>query len=105
MRPGRRKPLTAAQQFVNLRRNVRGPFPRPLASMDGFWTPQEQMGVEHSLRYAVVGSPETASAKLEKFLADTRADELIISTPVHDFEARLRSVEYFAGLDGFKPAT
>ena len=95
---------SSQQQFVNLRRNVRGPFPRPLKSMDGFWSPQEQMGVEHSLRLAVVGSPETAGAKLEKFLADTKADELIISTPIHDFDARLRSIEYFAGLDSFKRA-
>jgi luciferase family oxidoreductase group 1 len=95
---------SSQQQFVNLRRNVRGPFPRPVKSMQGIWSVQEQMGVEHSLRYAVVGSPETASTKLEKFLADTKADELIVSTPVHDFGARLRSIEYFAGLDSFKPA-
>jgi luciferase family oxidoreductase group 1 len=95
---------SSQQQFVNLRRNVRGPFPRPVKDMSSFWNVQERMGVEHSLRYAVVGSPETASAKLEKFLADTRADELIISTPVHDFGARLRSIEYFAGLESFRPA-
>jgi luciferase family oxidoreductase group 1 len=95
---------SSQQQFVNLRRNVRGPFPRPVKDMSSFWNVQERMGVEHSLRYAVVGSPETASAKLEKFLSDTRADELIISTPVHDFGARLRSIEYFAGLASFRPA-
>lgn len=95
---------SSQQQFVNLRRNVRGQFPKPIRNMDEFWSPQEQIGVEHSLRYAVVGSPDKASARLESFLADTRADELIISTPIHDFDARLRSLEYFAGLKSFKPA-
>jgi len=90
---------SSQQQFVNLRRNVRGPFPRPVESMNGFWSEQERLGVEHSLRCAVVGSPETAERKLSKFLSDTKADELIISTPVHDFGARLASIEYFAGLD------
>jgi luciferase family oxidoreductase group 1 len=95
---------SSQQQFVNLRRNVRGQFPKPIRNMDEFWSAQERVGVEHSLRYAVVGSPDKASARLESFLADTRADELIISTPIHDFDARLRSLEYFAGLTSFKPA-
>ncbi len=90
---------SAQQQFVNLRRNVRGQFPRPLQDMDSFWSPMEKMTVEHTLRYAVVGSPKTAEAKLDEFLRDTQADELIISMPIHDIEARLKSVELFAGLN------
>jgi luciferase family oxidoreductase group 1 len=89
---------SAQQQFVNLRRNVRGQFPKPLATMEGFWSPMEQMNVEHTLRYAVVGSPKTAEAKLGAFLKETAADEVIISMPIHDIEARLKSVELFAGL-------
>ncbi len=90
---------SAQQQFVNLRRNVRGQFPRPLKDMESFWSPMEKMTVEHTLRYAVVGSPKTAEAKLGEFLRDTQADELIISMPIHDIEARLKSVELFAGLN------
>ncbi|MDE1992035.1 MAG: LLM class flavin-dependent oxidoreductase [Rhizobiaceae bacterium] len=95
---------SAQQQFVNLRRNVRGPFPRPRSDMDDFWTPMEKLTVEHTLRYAVVGAPETAEAKLSRFIKDTEADEVIISMPIHDIEARLRSVELFATLPSFKPA-
>ncbi|AYG60316.1 LLM class flavin-dependent oxidoreductase [Rhizobium jaguaris] len=93
---------SAQQQFVNLRRNVRGPFPRPRKDMDDFWTPMEKLNVEHTLRYAVVGSPATAGAKLSQFIKDTEADEVIISMPIHDIEARLRSVELFATLPSFK---
>ncbi|MFK0162020.1 LLM class flavin-dependent oxidoreductase [Rhizobium sp. NPDC090279] len=93
---------SAQQQFVNLRRNVRGPFPRPRNDMDDFWTPMEKLNVENTLRYAVVGSPATAEAKLSRFIKDTEADEVIISMPVHDIEARLKSVELFATLPSFK---
>lgn len=95
---------SAQQQFVNLRRNVRGPFPQPVKDMDAFWSPMEKMNVEHTLRYAVVGSPATAEAQLNDFLKETQADEVIISMPIHDIEARLKSVELFAGLGNFMRA-
>jgi luciferase family oxidoreductase group 1 len=89
---------SAQQQFVNLRRNIRRPFPRPVETMDGSWTEIERIGVEHTLRYAIVGSQATAAEKLQKFIADVKPDEIIVSTPVHDLQARIRSVELFAGL-------
>lgn len=89
---------SAQQQFVNLRRNVRRPFPRPVDSMDGFWSEIERIGVEHTLRYAIVGSPDTAARKLDALLAEVTPDEVIVSTPIHDLDTRLRSVELFAGL-------
>lgn len=95
---------SAQQQFVNLRRNVRGPFPKPVRNMDDFWTPMEKINVEHTLRYAVVGAPETAEAKLSGFIRETQADEVIISMPIHDIEARLKSLELFAGLPSFQKA-
>jgi luciferase family oxidoreductase group 1 len=95
---------SAQQQFVNLRRNVRGQFPRPVHDMESFWSPMEKLTVEHTLRYAVVGSQRTAEAKLSDFLRETQADEVIISMPIHDIEARLTSVELFAGLGNFMRA-
>lgn len=95
---------SAQQQFVNLRRNVRGQFPKPVKDMESFWSPMEKLNVEHTLRYAVVGSPQTAEAKLSEFLKETEADELIISMPIHNIEARLKSVELFAGLGSFMSA-
>jgi luciferase family oxidoreductase group 1 len=90
---------SAQQQFVNLRRNIRRTFPRPVDTMDGVWTEIERIGVEHTLRYAIVGSPETAAEKLDRFIAEVRPDEIIVSTPIHDINARIRSVELFAGLN------
>ena len=89
---------SAQQQFVNLRRNVRKPFPRPVESMEGIWTEIERYGVEHTLRYAVVGAASTAKSQLDEFLRVTGADELIISMPIHSLDARLKSAEIFADL-------
>lgn len=86
------------QQFVNLRKNIRSQFPRPVATMDGLWTEMERMSVDHTLRFAAVGSPARIEAQLSQFLQETGADELIVSMPIHDIDARLRSVELFAGL-------
>jgi len=89
---------SSQQQFVNLRRNVRKPFPKPVEAMEGIWNEVERYGVEHTLRYAVIGAPATARSRLNTFLEMTGADELIISMPIHSVEARLRSTEIFADL-------
>ena len=94
---------SAQQQFINLRRNVRTKFPKPVESMDGLWNDMERINVEHTLRFAAVGSRSTVENKLSAFLSDTGADELIISMPIHDIKARLRSVELFASLPLMQP--
>ncbi|MDC7682102.1 LLM class flavin-dependent oxidoreductase [Asticcacaulis sp. BYS171W] len=82
------------QSFANLRRNDRKPFPKPQHGLQ--LAPEERQMVDHMLQYAVVGSPETINRKLETFLAATEADELIVSMPIHDITARLKSVDIFA---------
>jgi hypothetical protein len=54
--------------------------------------------IEHLLRYAMVCAPATIEKRLCSFLEQTQADELIISMPIHDIAARLKSVALFAGL-------
>jgi luciferase family oxidoreductase group 1 len=85
------------QSFVRLRRGTPGAFPPPVDDMDAFWNEQERIMVEHTLQYAVVGGPQTIRRRIADFLALTKADELIVSMPVHDMEARLKSVRLFAG--------
>lgn len=89
---------TVQQTFVNMRRNARGKMPRPLDTMDGFWSEMEQIAVEHTLRYSVVGGPETAKRKMQDFIEATKADEIMISMPIHAIDARLKSVESFGKL-------
>jgi luciferase family oxidoreductase group 1 len=86
------------QSFANLRRNVRVPFPKPSYDAVATLTPEENTMIDHMLRYAMVGSPATIEKRLGSFLEQTQADELIVSMPIHDIGARLKSVNLFAGL-------
>ena len=88
------------QSFVRLRRGTPDAFPPPVDSMDGLWSDQERITVEHTLQYAVVGGPEKIERRIADFLALTRADELIVSMPVYDMEARVKSLRLFAGAQG-----
>ena len=71
------------QSFVALRRNARGQFPPPVESMDGLWSETEKIFVDHAMTYAVVGGPETIRTKLDRFLDQTEADEVIVSMPIY----------------------
>ncbi|ETX10329.1 alkane 1-monooxygenase [Marinomonas ushuaiensis DSM 15871] len=87
---------SAQQQFINLRRNRNVPFTKPVDSMDAIWSPSEKHMVDHMLQYAVVGSKASVAFKLSSFLDATQVDELIVSMPIHDPEARLKSLRLMA---------
>jgi luciferase family oxidoreductase group 1 len=92
-----RRHFTSLQQaFVNLRRGTPGQLPPPVDSTDGLWSATEQAGLDHSLRYAVVGSPETVQRGLAAFIAETQADEIMVTAQMFDHAARLRSFELVA---------
>ena len=84
------------QQFVNLRRGRPGPLLPPMDSMEGHWSATEQASVTHALRYAVVGSPQTVRGGLDAFIAQTGADELLVTAQIFDHAARLHSFEIVA---------
>jgi luciferase family oxidoreductase group 1 len=86
------------QQFVNLRRGTPGLLQPPIETMDGRWSPAEKAGVEHTLFYAAIGSPDTVGRKLAALIEMTHADELIIGGHIYDHDARLRSYEIAANV-------
>lgn len=91
--------FTSQQQaFINLRRGTPGRLPPPIPDIDSYWTPAEKAMVDHSLSYAIVGSRETVKRGLERFIALTKADELIAGAHIYDHNARLRSFEILASL-------
>ena len=47
---------------------------------------------------AIFGGPEAVAARLNAFLEETQADELIVVTNTYNFEDRLRSYELLASL-------
>ncbi len=99
-REARRLFTSLQQAFLNLRRGRPGKFPPPVETLEGTASELEMAGVEHALRYSVVGSRETVRAGLEAFADLTRADELMLTSQIHDHAARLRSFEIVASLRG-----
>ncbi len=92
----RRLSTSLQQQFISLRRGAPGPLPPPLDSMDGHWSPMERAGVEQALAYSVVGAPDVVQRRLEALIAETEADELMLTAQIYDHGARLRSFEIAA---------
>jgi alkanesulfonate monooxygenase SsuD/methylene tetrahydromethanopterin reductase-like flavin-dependent oxidoreductase (luciferase family) len=64
--------------------------------MDGLWADYERAAVESKLGAAIVGSPETVRAGIEKLALDTGAKEIIAVTDTYSFDDRLRSYELLA---------
>ncbi|QYJ01295.1 LLM class flavin-dependent oxidoreductase [Thalassovita mediterranea] len=82
--------------FVNLRRGTPTRLAPPDPSFDAEIQPHERTMLESTLACTAIGSPRTVSEKVETFLADTGADELILSAHIFDEKARLRSYEIAA---------
>jgi luciferase family oxidoreductase group 1 len=91
--------FTSVQQsFTNILRGRRGQLPRPIDDIDSYWTPPERERASAMLRRSFVGSPETVGAGLDRFVAETSADELIVAAAIYDHAARLRSYELLGQL-------
>jgi luciferase family oxidoreductase group 1 len=92
-----RRLFTSLQQaFVYLRRGRPGQLPPPIETLEGVVSDLEMAGVEHALRYSIVGSHETVRSGLESFLELTGVDELMLTSQIFDHAARLRSFEIVA---------
>lgn len=90
---------SARQKFAELGRGSNRPFPKPRTELESLYEPYELNQADQTLRYAVVGSPETASVKLSRFIEVTGIDELIVSFPIHSIDARLHALELMAEMD------
>ncbi|HET7785956.1 MAG TPA: LLM class flavin-dependent oxidoreductase [Myxococcales bacterium] len=82
------------QAFVNLRSGRPGRLPPPKPGLS--WGAQERAMLSQVLTCSAVGSPRTVQKWLGGFLAETRADEVIIAGQIYDHAARLRSYELAA---------
>ena len=91
---------TPIQMFLNLIRGVPGPLPPPVRNLE--WSAAEREVVAGKLGAAIFGGPERVGERLNAFLEETQADELIVVTNTYKFEDRLRSYELLADLA--KPA-
>ncbi|MGJ7919890.1 LLM class flavin-dependent oxidoreductase [Neobacillus sp. LXY-4] len=83
-------------QFLNLIRNNPGKLQSPVENMDGLTTEFEKSLLDERLATSIIGGPETIRTKLQAFLDQTHANELMINSQIYDHQARLRSYEIVA---------
>jgi alkanesulfonate monooxygenase SsuD/methylene tetrahydromethanopterin reductase-like flavin-dependent oxidoreductase (luciferase family) len=88
----------SALAFLSLRRGKPIPLPSPRTAAEYPYTDLDRRFIDERLASSFVGSPATVLDGLDRLLADTNADELMITTMVHDHADRRRSYELLAKL-------
>ena len=92
-----RRLFTSTQQaFVNLRRGTPGKLKPPVDDMAAIGDQRERVGVDHALRYSIVGGADRVRLGIETLLEQTQADELIVTAQIYDQAARARSYQIVA---------
>lgn len=87
---------TLKQYHLNIIRNTRGPLEPPVDNIDSICNSYEKAYLEQKLARSIIGGPATVKTQLERFLAETQADEIMINSQIYDHQARLRSFEIVA---------
>ncbi len=68
--------------------------------MDAIWDAQEKALVNSRTGGSIIGSKETVKRKLEAFLDESKADEIMVNAMIFDHSKRLRSYEIVAEIFG-----
>lgn len=84
------------QAFVNLRTGRAGPLPRPMENFLETLPMQNRLMLDQSLECSVIGDKETVIAGLQALQKRTKADELIVTSPIHDPTKRKQSFDKLA---------
>ena len=86
------------QHHLGIIRNKRKTLQPPVHNMNELCSDYEMAILQHKLRGSIIGSPETVKRKLEKFVDETNADEIMVNGQIYDHQARLHSFEIIAEL-------
>jgi len=65
----------------------------PVEPGDDFMDPLEEAALQQMIRFSFIGGKEKVNMEIKRFLEVTKADELMITSPIYDHNARLRSYE------------
>ncbi|PNG24629.1 LLM class flavin-dependent oxidoreductase [Methylocella silvestris] len=92
----RRLATTQQMSFTDLRRGMRGLSKPPIDNIEAYWSWAEKAQALNMLACSIVGSRDKVRAGVERLVARTGADELMIVSDVFDHATRLRSFEIIA---------
>jgi luciferase family oxidoreductase group 1 len=84
--------------FLSLRSGRPIALPTPEEAAEYPYTEMDRAFLAERFGSGIIGSPETVRKGLEQLLADTAADELMVTTMVHGHADRVRSYEIVAEL-------
>ncbi|RYD88101.1 MAG: alkane 1-monooxygenase, partial [Sphingomonadales bacterium] len=87
---------TQQMSFANIFRGARTFSQPPIDDIESYWSPVEKYQAMQMLERSIVGSKESVAAGIERLVAETGADELMIVSDVYDHRERLRSHELIA---------
>ncbi|GAA5524757.1 hypothetical protein Maes01_01316 [Microbulbifer aestuariivivens] len=87
----RRLMTSIEQQFAALRRGTPGPLKPPVDDPAVIAPPAERMQIAQALAETAVGGRDEVAAWIDRFLARTQVDELIVTGAMYDHAARLKS--------------
>ena len=86
------------QSFLNLRSGKPGKLPHPVADFEDRLLPAERSTLESALSCSAVGTLKTVEREISAFVESTGADEIMITSNIHDHANRLHSFELVAEL-------
>ena len=86
--------------FVNLRTGRPGKLQPPQADYLATLPGEALSMLDSVLSCSAIGSPATVKQAMDAFIARTGADELMVTSQIHDHQARLRSYEITAQVHG-----
>jgi luciferase family oxidoreductase group 1 len=79
------------RMFVGIFTNARKPLQPPVPSMEPYWNPEIKEAVERMTSCTFIGSRDSLSEKLHRFIDETGIDELMVTGNIYDQEKRLQS--------------
>lgn len=90
--------------WVRISRCEFAPIPSPEEAEAYPFTPHERAVAAQYRRLVFVGSPSTVRARIEEAVAETGANEVMVTSNLHSHAARLRSYALLADAFGLRPA-
>jgi luciferase family oxidoreductase group 1 len=87
---------TLIRMFVGVLTGTTTALHPPTAMTDELRSMLQHPAVHQMLKYSFVGSKQTVKEQIKVFLKQTKVDELIVVTPTHSLEDRIKSIRLFS---------
>lgn len=84
------------RMFLGIIRNERNLMQPPIDSMDAIWNVNEEAHIKQMTSCSFIGTKETVKREISRFIERYEIDEVMISAPIYDLEAKLYSIEAFS---------